>query len=263
MKSFKKIFCFDLDMTLLDHAAYQVSEASLLALCKLRQDGHAVVIATGRDMDSAYSAAFAELIQPSAIVHSNGQKVTAEGNVIREVFMEKELIRRIIDFAKANGLCVGYNIGSDGCYVNKHVMEEHGKRFYGMKDQAFVDESNLLTHPFYALAYFGELEGVRMMEQAFPELKFPLFADRFGADILTRDVSKANGIQALLEYYEKDWQDVIAIGDSMNDYEMIRQAGVGIAMGSAPEALKEAADYVTLPVEQDGVCHALKHFGFL
>lgn len=259
----KKIFCFDLDMTLLNHETYRVSETSLLALQKLQQDGHVVAIATGRDMDSEFSIEFARQIAPAAIVHSNGQKVTVGGKVIREVFMEKELIRKIMDFAKKNGLCVGYNIGKYGCYVNKQVVAGHEKKFYGKKDREFLDESNLLTHSFYALAYFGEPEGAAMIEKEFPELKLPLFADKFGADILTRDVSKANGIRVLLDYYQKDWSDVIAFGDSMNDYEMIREAGIGVAMGNAAEPLKEIADYVTLSVEEDGVCHALKHLGVL
>lgn len=259
----KKIFCFDLDMTLLDHGTYKVSENVLLALRKLQQDGHIVAIATGRDMDNEFSIAFAEQIAPTAIVHSNGQKVAVEGKVIREVFMDKELIRRIMEFARENGLCVGFNIGACGCYVNHEIVKEHEKKFFGSSERRYLDESNLLTHPFYALAYFGEPEGAKLIEAAFPELKLPLFADRFGADILTREVSKANGIQALLEYYRKGWEDVIAFGDSMNDYEMIQAAGIGIAMGNAVEKLKEAADMVTLPVWEDGVCAALKKLGYL
>lgn len=258
-----KILCFDLDMTLLDHRTFTVSANVLTALKKLKQDGHIVVIATGRDMDNAFSVSFRDLIAPTAIVHSNGQKVTVGDKKIREVFMDRELIRRLMDFARENGLCVGFNIGEYGCYVNKEIVMEHERRVFGNGNRPYLDESNLLTHPFYALAYFGKPEGTDLIREAFPELKTPLFADRYGADIITKDVSKANGIQALLDYYGKDWCDVIAFGDSMNDYEMIQKADMGIAMGNAVEALKETADYVTLPVSEDGVCYGLRKLGLL
>ena len=256
-----KIICFDLDMTLLDHRTFTVSGNVLAALKKLQQEGHIVTVATGRDLDNAFSVQYKELIHPTAIVHSNGQKVSVGDQKIREVFMEKELIRRLMDFARENGYCIGFNIGEYGCYVNKEIVMQHEQRVFGSSDRKYIDESNLLTHPFYALAYFGDPKGVDRMLEAFPEIKMPFFADKCGADLITKDVSKANGIQTLLDYYGKDWSDVIAFGDSMNDYEMIQKAGIGVAMGNAVEPLKEVADYVTLSV--DGVCHGLRHLGLL
>lgn len=261
--SSKKIFCFDLDMTLLDHATYQVSENSMRALRKLQEAGHVVAIATGRDMDSEFSIAFARQLQPTAIVHSNGQKVSIGNRVIREIFMEKSLIQAILDFAKEKGLCVGYNIGKYGCYVNKEVLMEQERRLYGKSDREYLDEANLLEHRFYALAYFGDPSGARLLAERFPQLKLPFFSGQIGADILTKDVSKANGIRALLDYYKKDWSDVIAFGDSMNDFEMLSEAGIGVAMGNAVDELKQIADYVTLPVWQEGVCCGLQHLGYI
>lgn len=46
----------------------------------------------------------------------------------------------------------------------------------------------------------------------------------------------------------------------MNDYEILCEAGLGIAMGNGVEKLKEAADYVTDPVDQDGIWNACCHF---
>lgn len=59
------------------------------------------------------------------------------------------------------------------------------------------------------------------------------------------------------------WEDVVAFGDSMNDMEMIEYAGLGIAMGNAIEPLKRVADFVTDPIDQDGVWHGLIHAGIL
>ncbi len=52
----------------------------------------------------------------------------------------------------------------------------------------------------------------------------------------------------------------MAIGDNMNDLEMLNYVGLGIAMGNAPTAVKEVADWVAPSVEEDGVAVALEKF---
>lgn len=49
----------------------------------------------------------------------------------------------------------------------------------------------------------------------------------------------------------------------MNDYDIVKTAGIGIAMGNAMEELKEAADYVTDAVDSDGIRNACVHFGLI
>ena len=56
-----------------------------------------------------------------------------------------------------------------------------------------------------------------------------------------------------------DSSEVIAFGDAENDLEMIQFAGHGVAMGNACDALKDAADEVTLTNNEDGIAHALNH----
>ena len=58
-------------------------------------------------------------------------------------------------------------------------------------------------------------------------------------------------------------KNTIAFGDSMNDYEIVTTAGIGVAMGNGHPQLKAAADYVTAPIGEDGVykaCEALHLF---
>jgi hypothetical protein len=62
---------------------------------------------------------------------------------------------------------------------------------------------------------------------------------------------------------ELDFRHTIAFGDGGNDSSMIKAAGLGVAMGNALESLKEAADYTTTSVDEDGVLNALRHFGLV
>src|SRR5205823_2188228 len=57
-----------------------------------------------------------------------------------------------------------------------------------------------------------------------------------------------------------DRSEVCAIGDNLNDEDMVAWAGFGVAMGNAPEALKAAAQYVTAPIDQAGVAQVIERF---
>lgn len=86
------------------------------------------------------------------------------------------------------------------------------------------------------------------------------FIDHFhSGEFVPNGYSKLTGIQKVLEYYGADIKDCIAFGDSMNDYDMIKFAGTGVAMGNSVEALKSIADYVTLNVEDDGIAHYINN----
>ena len=83
------------------------------------------------------------------------------------------------------------------------------------------------------------------------------------ADINMCGVTKASGMDVFLRYYGIDRSRSMAFGDGGNDVEMIRHAGVGVALGNAVDAAKRAADYVTATVDDDGVLRALQHYGVL
>jgi Cof subfamily protein (haloacid dehalogenase superfamily) len=72
--------------------------------------------------------------------------------------------------------------------------------------------------------------------------------------------SKSNAVRFLIERMKIDASEIIAMGDNFNDREMIRFAGMGVAMGNAPDEIKATADYVTDTNNEDGVRKALERF---
>ncbi|RJE88915.1 HAD family phosphatase [Paenibacillus sp. 1011MAR3C5] len=73
-------------------------------------------------------------------------------------------------------------------------------------------------------------------------------------------VSKASALKDLCEWMGIDMSQVVAAGDSLNDIAAIREAGLGVAMGNAQEAVKEAADVVTLTNQEHGVADLIKRY---
>ncbi|MDR1913725.1 MAG: Cof-type HAD-IIB family hydrolase [Clostridiales bacterium] len=95
-------------------------------------------------------------------------------------------------------------------------------------------------------------------------------SDHSNKDILTRmlwqnqlfitakDVGKSHGLRILCEHFNISSDEVVAIGDDDNDIDMLKMAGVGVAMGNASDEVKACADYVTLSNNEDGAAVALE-----
>ncbi len=82
-------------------------------------------------------------------------------------------------------------------------------------------------------------------------------------EISPRECTKRAGIKAVLDALGPDHGTVYGIGDASNDIALMEAVDVGIAMGNAPDFLKEKADYVTDSFDRDGVVTALEHFGLI
>ena len=80
----------------------------------------------------------------------------------------------------------------------------------------------------------------------------------FYLEIISKKISKGQGIRQVCEYIGIRPEEVIAFGDAENDISMIQVAGMGIAMGNAEPAVKEVADRITLTNNEDGIAVALE-----
>ncbi len=254
----KGIVSFDMDMTLLDHADYKIPESAKRALEKLREQYY-IVIATGRDLDSHYSAGLKEMVNPDAVIHLNGTKITVGDELIYEHKMDRNLADRLLDFTKEHAFAMGITTGSEDYFINPEFVVRHDMRRWGVSDRNFQDPEKLYEMDIRTLAYIGHESGAKLVEETFPEVKLPLFSSKEGADVIEKAASKAEGLRRLCEYYGVSMEDTIAFGDSMNDYEIVCAAGIGVAMGNSVDELKEAADYVTTPIGEDGVWNACVH----
>lgn len=251
----KGIVSFDMDMTLLDHSDFKIPESAYRALERLRERYY-IVIATGRDLDSRFSAGLQELVEPDAVIHLNGTKVTVGDKLIYHHTMNKDLVRRILEFAQGKNFAVGITTGTEDYYVNPQIIMEQDIRRWGETKRRFMDPWQMLDMDVRTMIYIGKEPGVKLIEAEFPELKLPMFSSKEGADIVEKEASKAEGLIRLCQYYDVPLSDTVAFGDSMNDYEIVQTAGIGIAMGNGIEELKKVADYVTTPIDQDGVWNA-------
>ena len=95
-------------------------------------------------------------------------------------------------------------------------------------------------------------EGVTIIQSGSP--------DWWGIEVFPGGVSKQIGLQTLAAHLHITQAETMAIGDHINDIEMLQWAGVGVAMGNAIPEVKAVADWITAPVDADGVAHAIERF---
>ncbi len=256
----KQIVSFDLDMTLLDHKTWEIPESAMRAIERLRGNS-VIVVASGRNMDQELSIRYRDQIRPDAVIHMNGTRVTAGGQVLYEHRMDRGRLRRLLDYAKGKDFALGLSLDGYDYYTNPEAVIRYDQLRWGVSERRFADVDRLFELPVRTLVYIGGPEQVKAVEAAFPEMKFPMFSGRMGADVVEREASKAEGLKRLCAYYGMDRKHTVAFGDSMNDYEIIQEAGVGIAMGNAIEELKQAADFVTDAIDQNGIWNACERLG--
>lgn len=91
------------------------------------------------------------------------------------------------------------------------------------------------------------------------ELTF-YFSLPYFVEIVNKEANKKNALEYLANKFNIERKEIIAIGDNFNDMDMIQYAGLGVAMGNAPEYLKKEADFVTYSNDEDGVNYVLKKF---
>ena len=82
-------------------------------------------------------------------------------------------------------------------------------------------------------------------------------------DLSPAGITKANAIDVLLKHLNADVKDTIAFGDAKIDISMFEICGYSVAMGNAGQETKEAADYVTTDVNEDGIWNAFRHLGLI
>lgn len=262
-KHYCGLVAFDLDHTLLDHQTWRIPHSALKAISMLRKKGYCIVIASGRDMLNKHAIGYYEQVAPDAVVHMNGTKVQAGNEILVDHEMDKQVLKRLLDYAQAQGHALGAHIEGIDYFTWPEAVTAHDMRYWGSSDRVFGDPCQLLKLPVKSLAYAGNAVGAAELREQFPELKVLMFSAETGADVFEKGFSKADGIRRLCEYFGIDLKDTYAFGDSHNDLEMLETVHCGIAMGNAVPDILAAADYVTDRIDEDGIWNACRHFGLI
>lgn len=255
----KAIF-FDIDGTLVSFQTHAIPESTKRALCAVREHGVRLFIATGRHRLLIEEGNILEGFPFDGYVTLNGQFCyTTAGEVIHEARIEPAdvagLLARLDEKPSACLL-----IERDRMYAN--LIDEHVQRAWSavkFSTPPLGDVKQALHNNIYQINLFLPQEQEAFYLDAMPHSNATRWSPYF-SDIGPSGGSKAVGIEKLAAHFSIPMSDVMAIGDGENDIDMLRAAGIGVAMGNASDAVKRAADYVTTDVDHGGIINAFKQF---
>lgn len=251
----KKYIFVDFDGTIMDHKSNEIPESTVEAIRLLQENGHIVILSTGRVPSLFYGVD--KQLNIDTYIAANGRCVVHKGKKVLAQYISKEDVQGIVDLSIRDGFDVGFESETD--YVINSDNYGLSSRFSDTFHLEYpkVVENYHLDHDIFQMVMFYEKPDFKKYEQYFPNVTFN-FSSPYGIDINPKGGLKDVGVRALIEEFNADIEDTIAIGDGFNDISMIQAVNIGIAMGNACQELKDVATYVTDDVDKDGLYNIFK-----
>ena len=261
------LVALDLDGTLLREDK-TISEKTKKVLQKVREEGHLVMISTGRPYRSS-SMYYKELALDTPIVNFNGAFVHHPSDPDWGMYHEPLSIHTAKEVIET---CFNHSFNNIVAEVLDHVfMHYHDEKLLDifMMGNPTVTTGDLRNYlqkdPTSLLIQTDAEHSKKIMESTDSADASILEHSNWAApyrflEVVKRGVNKATGIQKVAEYYNIPQERIIAFGDENNDLEMLAYAKYGIAMGNAINDAKEVAYDVTRTNEEDGVAYYLEKF---
>lgn len=265
-----KLVALDLDGTVVNEAL-AVSPAVKAVLNHLEQDlGVKVVLATGRMFPSTLPFARKIGVLNPVISYQGGMirdiRDPLENPLDHPILFHKTIAMNvahdIVDYVTAEGLHTNVYV-NDNLYTSAlNPKSEYYKTIAGVTPQEAKDlHAILTTEPTKMMIIDDRCDTiVQHLRETYPVGVSVLKSRHDFCEIVNPHVSKWQALSQLMVTWGILPEEVMAIGDQENDLSMIEAAGIGVAMGNAPDHVKAQANWVTESIEHDGVLKAVERF---
>ena len=270
-----KIIGFDLDDTLLN-SQKKINDKE--AILKAIEKGVKIVFCSGRPLVQKTIDYYKELglinntyyvAYNGAVIYdvSNSSIVTMNNLENDDILKIYQTIKNVIDkdikktiSKEGYALYTHYN---NVVYTDRHnhfVDLEHLYNNIDVVERMFWVEDDFVAHKFMVGA---DPADIQILYQKIKDklsdyeclISMPCFIEVF-----KKNVDKYQGLVNVAKIYEIKEDEIMAFGDSMNDYSMIKNAHIGIAMGNSVQAIKDVSDFVTDDNDHYGITKALKEY---
>jgi len=263
------VILMDIDGTLMD-SSDRVSGSTKHILRRLEDRGIPIVLCSARSPSGVELAAREAELKNSPIVCCGGSLILDAGrSIIEDTGIRGEDALAFKEFAVRGfpGVTVStymYDIWLVDTEEDPNVqlVSERGHCAPVAGDLRSALQSVSHVHKLLCMGPPARLTGLQTAAAGqFPQLEFARSGTIY-LEVMAKGVSKYTAMECIRRYYDVDIGRIAAFGDYYVDMEMLRYAGLGIAMGNAPEEVKAAADMVTASSDEKGVYIALKRLKF-
>ncbi|WP_166000852.1 Cof-type HAD-IIB family hydrolase [Bacillus sp. Cs-700] len=269
----------DMDGTLLNEVN-RVSDRVINYLKELRKSGKYVFIATGRTLNEV-TEVLPDDLEVDGMVTANGMSVFIHQEKLVEHALPPFLVRELVE--KASDRAIYYEVHSN-VGTRFTLKQDRGDMFYHTKDpkpdtieenewfsrklavKEKIDWRDHLNPEKISKIYFFS-KNMKLIEEWKSELDLvkkkvaftSTSSTEHNVEVMVANVSKATGIQNLLDHFALSQDEVMAVGDGENDLPMFKLASYSVAMKNASDVVKKQVDDVTdYSYKEDGLYHFLK-----
>lgn len=262
-----KAMFFDLDGTLLN-SAKQVPDSALRALCRCREGGIRLFVATARPPLLEKMLDWTEakpLFDGGAFC--NGACTLLDGRKVYECIPEDVVRTTVAQVSRFDGLNISLQM-TDEVQAFRLPLTDFAFGKWGLKPEeaAAVDESCFSRTVKMLIFYENLIDSVTVLPEALVTALRELCDDRarmyltdggMVIQIGSLAASKYEGVERLRRKLELEHDEIAVFGDDVNDMEMLRGYRHSVAMGNAPSEVQAAAEMVTAGCDEDGIAQAI------
>jgi Cof subfamily protein (haloacid dehalogenase superfamily) len=227
--------------------------------------GVRICVATGRMWRSAEPWVRLLGADPPAILYNGGQVLDfSTGRTLYERRLPRAAARAALAVMRRDPEVQPHVYLADRVYVERrHPLSDAYAADDGLTYEVVPSLDDLLEEDPHKILTIGPPARIEALGGTVRAAGLPVHAvqsEPVYLEILPPGVSKGAALHAMLEGIGIASAETIAIGDNWNDVEMIEAAGLGVAMGSAPEGVRARADHVCGTAEEEGVRDVIERF---
>ena len=235
------------------------------AIAAARARGVRVCVATGRMWRSAEPWTRALGVDPPAILYNGGQVLDFDrGRTLYERRLSGTAARAALELIRRDPEVQPHLYVDDRVLVERpHPLTDAYTRDDGLTAEVVPSFEPFLRGDPYKILIIGPADRIQTLQHTVRSASLPVHAvqsEPVYLEILPPGVSKGEALRAMCAALGIPLEQSIAIGDNWNDLEMIEAAGLGVAMGHAPEGVQAKADYVCGTAEEEGVRQVIERF---
>lgn len=244
-----KYLAVDVDGTLLDDQDHYNQQRLVSDIQKLKQVGVTFIIASGNSVDALYSLFDKHLI--NNYVAENGGRIIINGREIHGYPHQRATVKQLLSYLKQLPPVDLMSVsGATQTFIPSR-FQSVAVPYY--PHHAYFAALSEITEPIYNVNINWQQQHlpqkqinqiVQQINHDFPGVN-ATYSGAYGIDILPKGVNKAVGLQCFVAQTAGRLDQVVAIGDTSNDIEMVKAAGLGVAMLNATPDLKTIADRIT------------------
>jgi Cof subfamily protein (haloacid dehalogenase superfamily) len=246
-----KCFSIDLDGTLLN-SNQEISQENYKTLKYLKEQGHGVIINTGRAVEDVIK--YEEIKQLKLpIISINGTVLYSDsGEVLYEASLPVDVYKQLLPILQEIGLWVMV-------YTNQGGFPFRNPEIQDKSDQ-ILEKDDIKIYKLMAVARKDKLELVDKAKRAVAEKIDVSYASSHPSNVEFTSV-EANKGTALIRYQNimnLQFDEIYAFGDGGNDVEQFKVATTAVAMANAPDDVKKYAHLTTKTNDEHGFTYAVK-----